>query len=451
MPTDPISSDSFGFSRRARAAADQPISYLMAEALARPQLISLAAGFVDDQTLPIDELTAVVRDILADPRRARAALQYGTTQGLPELRELLYQHMVSLEERLSPEPAVALPGSPDQVVVTTGSQQLLHILTDLLIDEGDIVITAWPTYFVYTGALTGMRAAVRAVDVDDAGMRVDKLDALLEAMHKVGQLQRVKIIYCCSYHQNPTGLTLAAERRRQLVRVAKKWSRHHRILIIEDAAYRELTYGGTPPPPSIKRYDDDNQHVALLQTCSKPFAPGLKTGYGLLPDDLVEPVCRAKGGRDFGSANFSQHLLLEALRRGAYAQHIERLRNSYALKRDAMLTALDEHLSNIDGVTWTRPTGGLYVWLTLPEAINTGRDGVLFQGALEQGVLFVPGEFCYPPDPVRTPPRHMIRLSFGVPTVKQIREGIARLSSAIRAATTPVTGTAAQTQLGGRP
>jgi 2-aminoadipate transaminase len=177
--------------------------------------------------------------------------------------------------------------------------------------------------------------------------------------------------------------------------------------------------------------------VALLQTFSKPFAPGLKTGYGLLPPDLVEPVLRIKGNHDFGSANFCQHLLLEAMRSGMYTDHVRQLRGSYAVKRDAMLAALDREMGPIPGVHWTRPGGGLYVWLTLPPSVITSSDGPLFAEALRRGVLYVPGAFCYGPDPTRPVPRHTLRLSFGVPSVAQIGEGVRRLGAALRQVLAP--------------
>ncbi len=419
----------FAFSHRARHAADQPISYLMAEALANPGLISLAAGFVDYETLPTEATRSLLDGLLADPAAARAALQYGTTAGLPALRERLYRHLATLDDAV-PD---GYPGSPDDLVVTTGSQQLLHLLTDLLVDPGDIVVTAWPSYFVYSGALSAFGAQVRSVDSDEHGMIPQRLESLLAELDAAGQLNRVKLVYVCSYHENPTGRTLSAERRPRIVEIVRRFSRDHRILILEDAAYRELKFDGTAPP-SMKRFDPGNEFVALLQTFSKPFAPGLKTGYGLLPRELVEPLCLQKGGRDFGSANLCQHLLERAMTSGAFTSHIERLRQAYAVKRDAMLAALEEHLGDFEPrhTSWTRPRGGLYVWLTLPPHIDTGRHSPLFTRSLELGVLFVPGEYCYPPDETRQPSRHTIRLSFGVPSVEQIERGIARLAEALR-------------------
>jgi 2-aminoadipate transaminase len=418
----------FALAERARRADDQPISYLMSKALANPQLISLAAGFVDYHTLPTEPLAEQAAAILGDAEAGQIALQYGTTEGLAPLRQRAFEHLAALDN-LSPE---ALPGTADDIIVTNGSQQMLHLLTDVLIDPGDVVLAAWPSYFVYTGALDSFGAVVRAVDTDEHGLIPEKLDRLLAGLSKANQLPRVKLIYTCSYHQNPTGLTLSTERRKQLLDIVQKYSTQHRILLVEDAAYRELTYGQAETPPSIKRFDEDNAHVALLQTFSKPFAPGLKLGYGLLPSDLIEPVKRSKGGRDFGSANLCQHLMLRSIETGRFDEHVATLRETYRERRDAMLAALQHELGDFADMTWTHPTGGLYVWLTLPEAIDTGADGPLFDRALDEGVLYVPGQYCYPPDPTREVPRNSMRLSFGVPTVEQIHEGIARLARAVR-------------------
>ncbi|MEM9416112.1 MAG: PLP-dependent aminotransferase family protein [Planctomycetota bacterium] len=420
-----------GLSRAARHANDQPISEMIRLALKDPGIISLAAGLVDYDTLPADAVSPLIRDILGSDDAARAALQYGTTEGFDAFREALFAHLTDLEAKAG----AALPASCSaaDIVVTTGSQQLLHTLTEVLVDEGDIVIAGWPTYFVYTSALTSFGATVRSVDLDTDGMDPAKLEHLLEGLHAAGQLSKVKIVYNVSYHQNPTGITLSAARRPQLLDVVRRYSEKagHRIVLLEDAAYRELTYAGETPR-SIKSYDTDNQYVALCQTFSKPFAPGLKTGYGLLPEGLTDPVKLSKGGRDFGSSNFCQHVIHRAMQTGAFAEHVEVLKRAYAEKLEATHAALEEHLGDIDGVTWTKAKGGLYVWLTLPESIDTTQAGSLFESALAERVLFLPGVYCYPIDPIRTPPTNTIRLAVGVPTVEQIREGIARLARAIR-------------------
>ncbi len=417
----------FGFSRRAGRSSRQPISELMALAVTRPDLISLAAGLVDYDLLPGQQTARLAAELLGDAKRSRVALQYGTTPGLRSLRADLLAHL----EQLDGKAPGGLDATVNDLLITTGSQQMLFLLTDLLVDPGDIVITGWPSYFVYTGTLASAGAEVRCVDVDGEGIVPESLEALLDRIEREGDLPRVKILYVVSYHQNPTGLTVSAERRPRLVEIVRRYSREHRILLLEDAAYRELTYTGTVPP-SIKSFDDGNQTVALLQTFSKPFAPGLKTGYALLPKSLAAPAVIQKGNHDFGSANLVQEILAAAIEGGVYHEHLQRLCRGYAEKRDAMLEALDEQFGDWPDVEWTRPGGGLYVWLTLPAQVETGPESPLCTAALDEGMIYVPGEYCYPPDPTRTRPANSIRLSFGVARIEQIHEGIARLGRAYR-------------------
>ncbi len=418
----------FRFSARAVRTGAQPIGELMAAAVENPELISLAAGLVDQDTLPSEPSRELADRLLRSPA-AKRSLQYGATAGLDRLRRTLFDHMLRLD-RLAGDRTAA---TEDDVVITTGSQQLLFLLTDVLVDLGDIVITGWPSYFVYTSALAGLGVEVRCVDLDRDGIIPERLESLLADLADRGELHRVKILYVIPDHQNPTGITLAPERRPALLDVVRRYSHDHRILVIEDAAYRELTYEGEPAA-SLKSYDPANELVALCQTFSKPFSPGLKTGYGLLPRDLVSPVLLQKGGHDFGSANFPQHLLQEAMEEGLYHDHVAALRRAYAAKRDAMLEALASAFRDFPpgSVRWTRPAGGLYVWVTLPEDVATGPRSALFRRAVDRGVLYVPGTYCYPDDPQRRVPGHTLRLSFGSPTVEQIRTGVHRLADAVR-------------------
>ncbi len=424
-------STTYRFSQRAGRTTPQPISFLMTTALRRPDLISLAAGFVDGRTLPATETAELFKAILHDTPEGRTPLQYDTTAGSLDLRKALVEHLAALDGMSVDE----FGASADDLVVTNGSQQLLYLINDVLLDPGDIVICGWPSYFVYTGALSTFGTQVRCVDMDDDGMIPEKLDALLAELAEAGDLPRVKIVYVVDYHQNPTGITLSAQRRPALLDIVKKYSTEHRILLLEDAAYRELGYAGDAPP-SIRRFDEDGDTVALVQTFSKPFAPGVKTGYGLLPRDLLDAVLEQKGNQDFGTGHLDQCMLLAALRTGVYQQHVRELRAAYKAKCDALLAALDKYLGDFEPIetTWTRPTGGMYVWLSLPKRFNTGRDGRLFERAVEEGMLYVPGGYCYGPDPTRDVPTHQMRLSFGLAEIEQIDEGVARLARAVKSA-----------------
>lgn len=420
------------FSKRADQTAEQMISYFMQQAVENPDLISLAAGLVDPISLPGSEVLETIQEILGEPASARAALQYGTTQGYTPLREALLKRTFALDG-VSPEDLSLTPGN---VVITTGSQQFLYLVGEMLLDPGDLVITEAPSYFVFQGTLSSLGVNTLAVPMDEEGMRTDLLEELLDRLEHTGEINRLKMIYVVDYFQNPSGLTLSLKRRQHLMELVQKYSTKHRIMILEDAAYRELRYDGDDLP-SIKSLDADNQYVISTMTFSKPCSPGLKTGYGFLPHEMVDPLLRFKGNHDFGSNNLTQHLLLRLLQTGAYDRHVQDLQSVYRKKRDTMLSALEETFGT-DGndsstLHWTHPKGGLYVWAAFPKEVNTGAHGKLIKAALHEGVLYVPGQFCYVYGAQDKLPTNEARLSFGVAQPDQIREGIFRLGKAVKA------------------
>jgi len=418
-------------SQQAKRTADSPITWFIQQAVENPRFVSLAAGLVDPVTLPAAEVAEAVAYLMARPALAQAALQYGTTQGHGPLREQLLTR-IGARDRAAP---ADLSLNAHDIVLTTGSQQLLYFLGELLVDPGDIIITEAPTYFVCRETFHSAGARVRTVPVDEHGLNVDALEEMLVQMEQSGELEQLRFIYVVDYFQNPTGLSLSAERRPKLVELARRFSRQHRILIIEDAAYRELRYDG-PDLPSLKSYDTDNTHVVLAMTFSKPCAPGLKTGYGVLPTDLVGPLLHLKGVHDFGSNNLTLHILTRLMESGAYDQITARLCDTYRTKRDALLTALAAEFAGLPPALtprWTRPDGGLYIWMTCPESVTTGHGSPFMDAALREGVLYVPGEFCFL-DSDEPAPTNQLRLSFGVVTPAQLQEGARRLGRAYRSA-----------------
>jgi 2-aminoadipate transaminase len=238
-------------------------------------------------------------------------------------------------------------------------------------------------------------------------------------------------VYVVSYYDNPSGVSVATERRPQLLHTVQRWSQQQRILLLEDAAYRELQYTGEIFP-SIWSFDTDRRHVILAQTFSKSFSPGVRVGFGVLPRDLIKPVCDLKGNEDFGSAHLNQNLIAHVLRSGAYRQHVASVRAGYRQKRDAMLAAADRYFGSISDVSWVHPDGGMYVWMSLPEDITSGFDSPLFrQATLTNKVMYVPGELSYPAAwPNR--PRNQMRLSFGVQSAEGVTEGMRRLAESVR-------------------
>lgn len=428
MPHDSVELPPPAISQRARWAAGQPISELMHRALAQPELISLAAGFVDQDSLPVEATRDALDGLWDDAVRARAALQYGTTKGLPALRQAVIDQL-----READGPSDALRHlSADQVIVTAGSNQMLHLLADTLFDPGDIVLCAAPTYFVFLGLLRNLGVRAVSVESDRDGLIPEALDERLRHLERAGDLPRVRAIYVVSYFDNPSTATLSQARRPVVVELARRWSKHHRLQILDDMAYRELRYSGSDVP-SLRAFDPEGQTVITTHTLSKSFSPGLRVGWGILPRDLVEPVAEQKGNHDFGSANFNQHVLAEVFRRGLWAPHVAAIRDVYRTRLAALLAALDTHLRRFPGVSWERPEGGLYVWLRLPEGLDAGPGGPLFERALAEGVLYVPGQYAFAPEGVPAA-RHTIRLSFGASRPERIAAGITALGRAIDAA-----------------
>ncbi|GIW90294.1 MAG: aminotransferase [Pirellulaceae bacterium] len=412
------------FSQRARWAAGQPISELMAQALANPELISLAAGFVDSSTLPCDEVRRAVEKLMADPHQARAALQYGTTHGDRKLRELILAQWQAADGNLA-RTDVDL----EQVILTAGSNQLLHLLADTLLDPGDIVLTARPTYLVFLGIVRNVGARAIGVPTDEDGPIPEGVEQTLKELEQSGWLPRVKALYLVPYFNNPCGATVPQQRRVALLDVLARWSRHHPIYLIADNAYRELRYEG-PDIASMSCFDQEGDRVIETGTFSKSFSPGVRVGWGILPSALVRPVLDQKGNVDFGSPHFAQKLMAQVLQDGGYQRHVKMLQATYQEKLHAMLQAAEQHLGKLPNIKWRHPRGGLYLWVELPEQVDTGPGGRLLQEALLEGVLYVPGQYCFPADQ-RPEGTNTMRLSFGVQSIDGIQSGMAKLARAI--------------------
>lgn len=396
----------------------------MKRALENPNLISLAAGFVDQATLPVNVVRTATEALLRDMDSGRAALQYGSTAGHLGLRRSVIARLAQQDAQPIEESAI------DRVVVTAGSNQLLHLIGELLLDEGDIVVTSAPSYLVFMGLMTGFGAEVEGVASDADGILPDALNELLEGHHRAGTLGRVKALYVMSYFDNPTSRNLAGDRRAAIVEIAQRWSIDHTLYVIEDTAYRDLRYVGDDLP-SLRSFDTSGDNVIYTSSFSKAFSPGIRVGWGLLPPALVAPTLDLKGNSDFGSPNYAQSLVAKVLELGLFEPHVRALRSAYHEKLKVALAAADRCLGPIDGVTWERPGGGMYLWLQLPEHVDTGMDGVLFDRAVQEGVLYIPGEHCFAGDAAMRPKRH-IRVSYGSQPGVAIGRGLEALARAIR-------------------
>ena len=428
-------------SKMGQRTGEPPISWLMQAALARPRLISLAAGFTDNPSLPVAETRAALNHILRSPKTGQPALQYGSTAGDPALRRLTARHLQKLDLGGTPcrrpqfqgrQHAVP-PGiySPERLLVTAGSQQLLYMTAEALCDEGDIVLVEDPTYFVYLSILQSRGLRARGVRLERDGLDLAHLERILTSLNRSGELRRVKMFYLVSYFQNPTGITTSFEKKRGLLKLLEQFERaaRHPIYLLEDAAYRELRFSGKDVPSALA-VPGAAERVIYAGTFTKPFATGARVGYGILPEPLFTAAKHIKGNHDFGTANLLQQLFARALASGAHDKQVARLQKRYAHKARVMKLALEKHFPS--AVEWREPAGGLYFWARLPRNVSAGVKSKVFQTALNNDVLYVPGELCYADDPARRKPDHEMRISFGNASEENIREGIRRLGKVLR-------------------
>jgi 2-aminoadipate transaminase len=427
-------------SKLGQRTAVPPISWLMQTALTRPKLISLAAGFTDNATLPVGISRKLLNDILRSPKTGQPALQYGITAGENNLRRLTAKHLQKLDgghDRAH---------SPERVLITGGSQQLLYMTLEALCDTGDIILVEDPTYFVFLSILQSRGIRARGVKLERDGIDLVHLETVLTRLKKSGELRRVKALYLVTYFQNPTGATTSLAKKSAALKLLKKFERAagHPIYLLEDAAYRELSFPGRADlpvsqaeqqlrptiPPTALTLPGAAERVIYTGTYSKPYAPGARVGFGILPEPLFTTVQRIKGNHDFGTANLLQQLLARALETGLYDRHVAKVQKNYARKARVMKQALAEHFpANVE--IW-ESGGGLYFWTRLPKGISAGVKSRVFQTALKNDVLYVPGELCYADDPSHAKPDNEMRISFGSASEENIRKGIARLGKVLK-------------------
>jgi 2-aminoadipate transaminase len=420
--------NSSAFSELGRRTIDPPISWLMKTALERPELISLAAGFTDDLSLPVRETRTLLNQILSSAKTAQKTLQYGATAGDAVLRRLTVERLIeqdvgALERGLY---------SADNLLITHGSQQLLYLITECLCDPGDIVLVEDPTYFVYLSIIQSRGLRGRGLTLARDGIDLEHLESVLESLKREGELKRVKMLYLVTYFQNPSGVTTSLAKKAAALKLLRRYEKDagHPIYLVEDAAYRDLRFAGGDVPSALA-VSGHQDRVIYAGTYSKPFATGIRVGYGWMPSPVYEVAVRVKGNHDFGTSNLLQQVLVQALSSGLYHKHLAILQRRYQKKARVMTQALRENFPG--AVEWQEPGGGLYVWARLPQKHKSGRKSGLFRDALKMDVLYVPGELCYADDPTRLPPNREMRLSFGNASEANIREGIARLGKVLRA------------------
>jgi 2-aminoadipate transaminase len=370
---------------------------------ARPEIVSLAGGMPFLGALPLDDLREMVDQVLAT--QAGAALQYGGGQGDPALREVLTELM--REE--------GIDASPDDIVTTVGSQQALDLLARMFCDPGDVIVAEGPSYVGALSAFSQYQVEVVHVPLDPDGMDPDALEATLQRL--AADDRRVKLLYVVPNFHNPAGVTLAAERRARVVELARRFD----VLIVEDNPYGLLGFDGRVTD-ALRALDPDN--VVYLGTLSKVFCPGLRVGWALVPPALRDRLILVKEAADLCSSNLTEAIAARWFGQQPWRDTIKSCREVYRERRDATVDALREGFGADDGVHWTDPAGGFYVWVTLPEALDAK---LMLPKALNARVAYVPGSAFYADGQGAA----SLRLCYSYPTPDRIREGVRRLVSVV--------------------
>jgi 2-aminoadipate transaminase len=372
------------------------------EITARPEVISLAGGLPDTSTFPPESFAAQMTRIAQES--SAEALQYGPTEGFARTKQVVGELMAA--EGMEPD--------PDDVIVTTGGQQALDLVAKTLIDPGDVVIAEGPTYPGAVPVFCSYEADIRQVPIDEDGMRIDRLIEVLEALDREGR--RPKLIYSVPTFQNPGGVTMSVGRRKQLVELA----RERELLILEDNPYGLLRFEGEPLPALYAL--DGGDYVLYTGTFSKILSPGIRVGWLCAPPPVMEKIVLGKQAADLCTSTLTQYFVGEFFAEGRWREYIDDVSEIYRSRRDVLLGALERFFPS--EAEWSQPDGGLFVWATLPDYINTTD---LLAKALRENVAFVPGEAAFADGLGRS----SMRLNFSARTEPEILEGVRRIGRAV--------------------
>ena len=375
-------------------------------AASRSDIISLSGGMPDIRNLPLETVSKVAADAVLS--EGVAGLQYGNTTGREQTKELVCRLMADFDIDIRPE----------EVTITTGGQQALDLLGKTFIDQGSTIITEGPTYLGALQAFSAYEPKVITIPFDDEGMRTDLLAETLERLvaQSVDGKHGVRFIYTIPNFQNPGGVTMSLPRRKHLLELARK----HKVLVIEDDPYGRLRYSGEPVP-ALRSMDEN---VIYMGTVSKVFAPGLRTGWIVAPRPILDKVNMVKQGTDLCGSALNQVIVEHYFNDTDWRAELAKMCALYTKRRDAMLAALEEFFP--PEASWTHPEGGLFVWVTLPEFVDTPQ---LLSVALDKGVTFVPGDGCYPGGSGLG--RNAMRIAFCYEEPESIREALRRLGEVI--------------------
>ncbi len=389
------------YAARTRGMTASEIRALFAVA-SRPEVVSLAGGMPFLSALPLDVVGATLARLVAE--HGTVAMQYGSGQGDPGLRERIIDVMAPQQ----------VNAHADDVVVTTGSQQALDLVTRIFLDPGDVVVAEAPSYVGALGVFRAYQADVVHVPLDDDGLIPEALEDALSRLEREGR--RVKLLYTVPNHHNPAGVTLAQSRRAQIVDIARR----HGVLILEDDPYGLLGFDGDPLP-SLHSHNPEG--VIYLGSFSKTFAPGFRVGWAVAPHAVREKLVLASEAAILCPSSFSQMAVATYLDQHDWKHQVGVFRDLYRERSEATLSALADLIPQ---ARWTTPKGGFYVWVTLPEGLDAT---AMLPRAVTERVAYVPGTAFY----ADGQGRRNLRLSYCYPTSERIREGVRRLAGVVEA------------------
>jgi 2-aminoadipate transaminase len=388
------------YAHRAAHMKPSEIRSLFAVA-SRPEIVSLAGGMPNLSAIPMDMMAGIVEKLIRE--HGQEALQYGSGQGHPQLREQICDVM-ALE---------GIKANPDDVLVTTGSQQALDLISRIFIDPGDVVLVEAPSYVGALGTFAQYEASVVHVEMDQNGLIPEALRQAIKTLRYQGR--RIKFLYLIPNYQNPAGVLLPADRRTEILDIC----RAEKIFIVEDNPYGLL--GFDRPSPNAMRAED-SENVIYLGSFSKTIVPGFRIGWALVPQSLKEKLVIASESSILCPSNFSQMAIASYLANQPWREQIASFCALYKVRRDAMLSALDAYFPK--AATWTKPAGGFYVWVTLPPEIDTK---AMVPRAIAAKVAYVPGTAFFA-DGFGS---WSLRLSYCYPTPERITQGVMALSKVV--------------------
>ncbi len=374
----------------------------------KPGVISFAGGLPDPEHFPYDFVANSVKEIMA--KQGRVALQYGPTDGLPELKEEFIKFLKKHE---------GITAKPENLIITTASQQALDMVGRLFIDASDPVLVEKPSYMGGLQVFKSYGCEFVGVKLEDDGISTEELEEKLLWLRS--QDEHYKFLYLVPDFQNPSGVTLSQEKRKKVIELSEKYN----VAVIEDSPYRQIRFEGKAPE-MLYRIDQNSRktdNIISLFTFSKTFAPGLRLGIILAHPQIIKKMEILKQSLDLCTSSLNQLIAADFLRSGYFEKHIEVIKKTYKLKKDTMVEALERYMP--EGVTWTKPEGGLFLWVRLPESMSADE---MFADALKENVAYVIGSAFH----CDGSGKNTMRLNFSYPTPEDIDEGIKRLATAVK-------------------